>query len=66
MQASLRPAMMTPSELSVRGELSFDCAQRFVSMAGKLVHPTINRYDLPREFSLHTGQVPTHQHLLQG
>ena len=59
-------AMMSPSELSVRGKMSFDCAQRLVSMAGNLVRLTIIRYDLLREFSVHTGQVLTHQHLLQG
>ena len=50
----------------MRGELSFDCAQRLVSMDGNLVRLTIIRYDLLREFSVHTGQVLTHQHLLQG
>ena len=57
--------MPGPSTPYVLGDLTIDCAERRVSLAGRAVEMTDIEYRTPAELSVNAGRVLTYEHLLR-
>ena len=65
-EAALRRRLtVEPTEPYVLGDLTIDYARRRVTLAGRRVRLTPTEYGMLVELSAHSGQVLTHEHLLE-